>query len=189
VLEDDKKNEITTPLTNAISKNAYKEPEEEQPYIKSEESTEEQVDDSVTPTMDWEVKTVVPSEEKAKNQSATNTSGEQKEVKRFFLDEEMNEDASFEGNVKSHELTQEEQQSRTQERMERIRNYTSHLNSAEGLNELEREPAFKRRKIDLDDNVRSSEDNTSRYEVTDPSKSDNNTTLRGTNSFLHDNVD
>src|SRR5690554_8067293 len=100
--------------------------------------------------MNWEVKTVVPNEEVKKEETTTSTSGEKKEeVKRFFLDDEMDEDTSFEGNVKSNELTIEEQQRRTQERMERIRNYTSHLNSAEGLSKLEREPAFKRRKIDL----------------------------------------
>jgi len=183
VLEDEHKREITTPLTKAVAQNEYKAPEEAEPYIKSDEPEAEV--DLFASSVNWEVKTVVPSETKDES-----TPNEQKEeVKRYFLDEEMDADASFEGNVKSHELTQEEQQLRTQERMERIRNYTSHLNSAEGLNELEKEPAFKRRKIDLDDNLRSSEDNTSRYEVTDPSKSDNNTTLRGTNSFLHDNVD
>jgi len=187
VLEDENKKEITTPLTKAIAQNEYKAPEEAEPYIKPEQTELELEDDSNASTMNWEVKTVVPSQETPKEQPS---SGEQKEeVKRYFLDEEMDADASFEGNAKSHELTQEEQQLRTQERMERIRNYTSHLNSAEGLNELEREPAFKRRKIDLNDNVRSSDDHTSRYEVTDPNKSDNNTTLRGTNSFLHDNVD
>ncbi|WP_417265538.1 cell division protein FtsZ [Brumimicrobium sp.] len=191
VLEEEKKQEITTPLTSAIAQNQYKEPEEIEPYIKSNDTSNDEVDEeSSASTMNWEVKTVVPNEEVKKEETTTSTSGEKKEeVKRFFLDDEMDEDTSFEGNVKSNELTIEEQQRRTQERMERIRNYTSHLNSAEGLSELEREPAFKRRKIDLDDHVRSSDDNTSRYEVTDPKKNDNNTTLRGTNSFLHDNVD
>ena len=73
--------------------------------------------------------------------------------------------------------------------MDRIHQYTSHLKSAEGLNELETEPAFKRRKINLEDEPHSSEDNISRYEVSDDKKGDNNTTLRDTNSFLHDNVD
>nr|WP_299207180.1 cell division protein FtsZ [uncultured Brumimicrobium sp.] len=191
VLDEEKKQEITTPLTSAIAQNQYKEPEEIEPYIKSNDTSNDEVDEeSSASTMNWEVKTVVPNEEVKKEETTTSTSGEKKEeVKRFFLDDEMDEDTSFEGNVKSNELTIEEQQRRTQERMERIRNYTSHLNSAEGLSELEREPAFKRRKIDLDDHVRSSDDNTSRYEVTDPKKNDNNTTLRGTNSFLHDNVD
>jgi cell division protein FtsZ len=191
VLEDDKKKEITTPLTNATPQNEYKAPKEEEPYIKSDSELEAEAEEkSTSATMNWEVKTVVPSQDTTKEEPSVNNSDEQTEgVKRYFLDEEMDEDAAFEGSAKSHELTLEEQQRRTQERMERIRNYTSHLNSAEGLNELEKEPAFKRRKIDLDDNVRSSEDTASRYEVTDPSKSDNNTTLRGTNSFLHDNVD
>src|SRR5690554_1105033 len=105
-----------------------------------------------------------PNHEKIQETSKTSEAEtvEQKEsVKRYFLDDEMNEETAFEGNVTSHEMTQEEQQRRTQERLERIRNYTSHLNSAEGLSELEREPAFKRRKIDLDDHVRSSDDNRS----------------------------
>src|SRR5690554_3586855 len=186
VLEDDKEKEITTPLTKAVAQNQYKAPDETEPYIKSNESET----DLFGSTVNWEVKTVVPNEETVKeDQSASN---EQKdEIKRYFLDEDMEEtEASFgENTAKSGELTQEEQLMRTQERVERIRKYTSHLNSAEGLNELEKEPAFKRRKINLDDTIiHSSDDNTSRYEVSEPNKK-NNTTLRGTNSFLHDNVD
>ena len=199
ILEDEKK-EISSPLASAIAQNQYKEPKAEEPYIKSkyEKEVVDEVEEPSSPTMDWEVKTVVPTpptpsepkEEIASTASNSNEKTEKKEeVKRFFLDDEMDEDTSFEGNATSHELTQVEQQRRTQERLERIRNYTSHLNSAEGLSELEREPAFKRRKINLDDNVSSSSDTTSRYEVSDPKDSDNNTTLRGTNSFLHDNVD
>ena len=199
ILEEENKKEISTPLASAIAQNQYKEPKVEEPYIKSkDDEVVDTVEEPASPTMDWEVKTVVstpstPSEnksEQAKESTNSSETTEKKEdVKRFFLDDEMDEDTSFEGNVTSHEVTQEEQQRRTQERLERIRNYTSHLNSAEGLNELEREPAFKRRKINLDDNVSSSSDTTSRYEVSDPKNSDNNTTLRGTNSFLHDNVD
>ncbi|HLV43043.1 MAG TPA: cell division protein FtsZ [Brumimicrobium sp.] len=191
VLEDEKKAEVTTPLANPLAQNEYREPKAEEPYIKSVNNPEDETEeDSSSLTMNWEVKTVVPNQELTKEESTQNSQSEKKEeVKRYFLDDEMDAESSFEENVKSNELTLEEQQRRTHERMERIRNYTSHLNSAEGLNELEREPAFKRRKIDLDDSVRSTDNNTSRYEVTDPSKNDNNTTLRGTNSFLHDNVD
>lgn len=205
ILEDETKKEISTPLASALAQNQYIAPKVEEPYMKSkEEEVVEKFEEPAAPTMNWEVKTVVPtpvtpSEPKQdftqeanrtpEANKSTEVSEKKEEVKRFFLDDEMDEDTSFEGNATSHELTQEEQQRRTQERLERIRNYTSHLNSAEGLSELEREPAFKRRKINLDDNVSSSSDNTSRYEVSDPSNSDNNTTLRGTNSFLHDNVD
>jgi cell division protein FtsZ len=205
ILEEENKKEISTPLVSAIAQNQYKAPKVEEPYIKSkdEEEVVDKIEEPSAPTMNWEVKTVVPtpstpsptpqptsSEQKPEEaKKATETTEKKESVKRFFLDDEMDEETAFEGNVTSHELTQEEQQRRTQERLERIRNYTSHLNSAEGLSELEREPAFKRRKINLDENVSSSNDTTSRYEVSDPKNSDNNTTLRGTNSFLHDNVD
>ncbi|PKR79844.1 cell division protein FtsZ [Brumimicrobium salinarum] len=192
VLEDENKEEIKTPLTNATAKNEYKAPEDE-PYIKSEEKeapTQSETEESST--MNWNVKPINPSESTSSEERSTNEEDKQKTketVKRYFLDDEMEVEDAFEGNTQSQEVTQEEQQRRTQERMDRIRKYTSHLNSAEGLNELEREPAFKRRKIDLEDTPHSSEESTSRFEATDPNKDDNNTTLRGTNSFLHDNVD
>lgn len=198
ILEQDDKREITTPLTKAID-NKYVAPVEEEPYLKSAEHTVEdeikEEQDTSSRTFDWEVKTVVsdqPKEEVEEEKQPTDVAeadAEEKEVKRYFLDDEMDGELPFEGNVKSHELSKEEQQRRSQERMDRIRNYTSHLNSAEGLNELEKEPAFKRRNIDLEDIEHSSDDQASRFEVSDPNKSEDGTTLRGTNSFLHDNVD
>src|SRR5690554_5115504 len=142
VLEEENKKEISTPLSSAIAQNEYKEKKEEEPYIKKETEA---------------------TEEKASKETSETSSETKEEVKRFFLDDDMDEDDIAEPNQRSQELTQEEQQRRTKERLERIRNYTSHLNSAEGLNELEREPAFKRRKINLDDNVSSSDEKTSRY--------------------------
>ena len=99
----------------------------------------------------------------------------------------MEAEVSLEDVTAKTVLTPEEQQRRAQERMERIHEYTSHLKRADGIDELEREPAFKRRKIQLDDAPHSSDENISRFEIS--GDKDNNTTLRGTNSFLHDNVD
>ena len=72
--------------------------------------------------------------------------------------------------------------------MERIKNYTSQLKSSDGLDKLEKEPAFVRRNIDINEEEPSKEENNSRYEVGDKKDGDD-TTLRNTNSFLHDNVD
>ena len=137
------------------------------------------------------MKTVVSNqpEEETEAKQINIAEAEDKEVKRYFLDDELDAELPFEGNVQPHELSREEQLRRSEERMDRIRNYTSHLNSAEGINELEKEPAFKRRNIDLEDVEHSSDDQASRFEVSDPNKSEDGTTLRGTNSFLHDNVD
>ncbi|HTO37372.1 MAG TPA: cell division protein FtsZ [Brumimicrobium sp.] len=178
-------------------------PANSQEETKTEFAAEKEIENSIeletdttAPTFDWEVKTVNPApvENTEEVQAASHEveveveATEEKEVKRYFLDEEMDEEPTFEANVRTHELSREEMQKRTQERMERIRNYTNHLNSAEGLNDLERVPAFKRRNIDLGDFNHSSNDNVSRFEVSEK-KSDNDTTLRGSNSFLHDNVD
>lgn len=208
ILEQEDKREITTPLTKAVD-NVYIEPEAEEPYLKTTDDTTAKTEESSqldfeiekenTPnTFDWEVKTVLSAQgeepkdnaQEVETESAQeNEKNEEREVKRYFLDDEVDTELPFEDNVKPYELSKEEQQRRAQERMERIRNYTSHLNSAEGLNELEKEPAFKRRNIDLDDIELSSDNQNSRFEAVDPKKNEGGNTLRGSNSFLHDNVD
>jgi cell division protein FtsZ len=54
------------------------------------------------------------------------------------------------------------------------------------LNELEKEPAYLRQNIQLDNTNYSKENNISRFGI---SKDENGNNLRGNNSFLHDNVD
>ena len=182
-LEDDNKKEITTPLNKATSENTYQEDEvqEEEPYIKNDEKAEESA------SFDWEVTTAKKETSSKSGEENKKENPKEKEVKRYFLDEDMEEGASLDEST-SNKLSPEEQQKRAQERLERIQEYTSHIKSAEGLSELEKEPAFKRRKINLEDEPHSSEDTISRYEASED-KENNNTTLRGTNSFLHDNVD
>ncbi|MDB2697864.1 cell division protein FtsZ [Crocinitomicaceae bacterium] len=208
VLEDEQKKEIVTQLEKPTSTNTY-EAKVEEPYIKSVDVepsaeseltvNEEQKEEDAT--FNWEIRTVVDeveestqvsdlfessvSEEPAKAETSTDT--KEKEVKRYFLEDDMEAEASLEDVTAKTVLTPEEQQRRAQERMERIHEYTSHLKRADGIDELEREPAFKRRKIQLDDAPHSSDENISRFEIS--GDKDNNTTLRGTNSFLHDNVD
>ena len=82
--------------------------------------------------------------------------------------------------------TPEEQQKIQQERMDRLHAYTQKLKKADGLNQLEKEPAFERRNIQLDLSKPSTESSVSRYGV---SGNGENTALRSNNSFLHDNVD
>ena len=81
-------------------------------------------------------------------------------------------------------LTAEEHQKLYNERMERLHLNNQRLKSADGLSQLESEPAFKRRNISLDFSKPSTESSNSRYGV-----SGNGGTLRSNNSFLHDNVD
>ena len=64
------------------------------------------------------------------------------------------------------------------------------MKSPLGISELENEPAYKRRNIQLDDDFPRSEDsNVSKFSLGDQDENGNNLGLSGNNSFLHDNVD
>lgn len=57
----------------------------------------------------------------------------------------------------------------------------------ENLSELEREPAYKRRNIQLDDTPHSSETNLSKYQLQEDEH--RHTEIKRRNTFLHDNPD
>jgi cell division protein FtsZ len=79
----------------------------------------------------------------------------------------------------------------SEDRLDRIRKATQKLRSPLGLNEMENEPAYKRRNIDLDDIKKSSDPSVSRYTLweNEDENGDKQTGLSDNNSFLHDNVD
>ncbi len=56
-----------------------------------------------------------------------------------------------------------------------------------GLDELETEPAYKRKNVDLSDAVPSKDSEVSKYTLSDGD--DDGSELKSDNSFLHDNVD
>ena len=72
-----------------------------------------------------------------------------------------------------------------QRRRERLNNLHSKLNNPQIVNGLEEEPAYLRRKVDLEDVPHSSESSMSKWTLSDDEKPE----LKKGNSFLHDNVD
>lgn len=72
-----------------------------------------------------------------------------------------------------------------QRRRERLNNLHSKLNNPQIVNGLEEEPAYLRRKVDLEDIPHSSESAMSKWTLSDDEKPE----LKKGNSFLHDNVD
>ena len=76
---------------------------------------------------------------------------------------------------------------KSQERILRLNDLTQKMRSTSGLSDLENEPAYKRRQIKLDDVPHSSEENVSRYTLSEDEEQ--KTKLKDNNSFLHDNVD
>ena len=75
---------------------------------------------------------------------------------------------------------------RADERRRKMKDFNYKFNTAK-IDEIEKEPAYKRQGVNLDDAQHSSETNASRTSVSSDENDD--IQLRSNNSFLHDNVD
>ena len=84
-----------------------------------------------------------------------------------------------------------EYQSRVEDRLARMRELSLKLRTPNGLNDLEREPAYKRKNVTLTDSQPSVESNISRYSLTEETdeNGERQVQLKKNNPFLHDNVD
>jgi cell division protein FtsZ len=76
---------------------------------------------------------------------------------------------------------------RSKERVERLRNLSMKL-TPDGINQLENQPAYMRKNVELSSAVPSAESHVSRYTLYENDDS-RQVELRSSNSFLHDNVD
>ncbi|MBU2019129.1 MAG: cell division protein FtsZ [Bacteroidetes bacterium] len=211
-LDEENKKEIVQPLstpTQASSVSAHKTVSEviaEEPFLKSEErettfENQNQVEvqpEATTEENDLFLKT--EKDQKAINfdwdvhmsNSSNESLQEESETKKvvYNLDEE---DEEIIANVHSEEeikpmrdVSPEELQRLNQDRMARIQEFTRRLKNPNGISEFEKEPAYIRRNIQLDQSNPSQTENISRFGLNDD---ENGTSLRGNNSFLHDNVD
>lgn len=81
----------------------------------------------------------------------------------------------------------EEQLKKSKERILRLKDLSMKLRTTNGLQEMETEPAYKRKQMQLQDVQHSSESQVSRFTLS--SDPDGTTEIRPNNTFLHDNVD
>ena len=102
-------------------------------------------------------------------------------------EEAQPEMTSYQSTPEKSAENEEAQIKKTHERIRRLKELSLKIKSPGGINDLEKEPAYKRRNISLDETPHSSESNVSRYTLSEDD--DNKTNLRQNNSFLHDNVD
>jgi cell division protein FtsZ len=151
----------------------------------SSELEEEEVPQAAI-SFDWEVRNEITEEVKFEKPSEKEEKSEEK-ITRYILEDDL-EAKVIDEEVVDSTLSPEEQQRKAEERMMRIREYTSKLKKPDGIAELEQEPAFMRRKIALDDTPHSSDSNVSRYGLFS-NEENGKSGLKGNNSFLHDNVD
>ncbi len=218
VLEDEPKAEIKAPLTSPTESNVWggaKEitAEQEEPFIKKAEepvvpktsfpsnpssssapadtvkkvNLDDEVVEQSSMNFDWEIanETAPAAPENKVEEVETPVVSE---VKRYTLEDDEVEQKIEAAEETKQVLSPEEQQRKQQERMNRIHEFTSRLKKADGIIQFEKEPAYTRRNINVENGGNySSDSNSSRFSV---DKDENGETrLRGGNSFLHDNVD
>ena len=166
--------------------------EEEEPFVVKKFNLEEEVSEITEPIS-------VNSTEIQENDEVVEPSSDGKI--RFYLEDdevENNEEAVSKDqswNLESstpennNEPSIEENKELTEQRLNRIKKESQKMKSPMGITELENEPAYKRRNIQLDDFPRSDDSSVSKFTLGNQDDSKNNLGLNGNNSFLHDNVD
>ncbi len=169
---------------NATKDDAYEESETEEdgPFLKGEESPMEEEEERPA----WEP--FIRSSDKSEE--------EQPEEKKPITQEKPSfktttPDSESEGERSDEKPSREEQAERANQRLSRLRELSMRLRTPSGINELENEPAFKRKQINLDDVPHSSESSSSRFTLGEDEneEGEKRTKLRPNNGFLHDNVD
>lgn len=93
--------------------------------------------------------------------------------------------------LRNERMAPAEHQMRVEDRIAKMRELTLKLRSPNGLADLEREPAYKRKNLTLTDGPRSTDSNVSRYTLSEETdeNGERRTEIKKNNPFLHDNVD
>jgi cell division protein FtsZ len=210
VLEEEKKQEITAPLSSPFESIATAPVANvtEEPFMKQVEAPltnpfqtvetpidavaaspkttfnlydeQEEVVSATQTSMSWEVFDV---QSDAIVPTPAAPSFEQEVVKHVLEDDSQQR---VEMEMPKRILSPEEQQRKNQERVSRIQEFTSKLKKPDGLLEFENEPAFVRRNIQLQQQIPSSQEEISRFGI---GKDANGNSALRSNNFLHDNVD
>ena len=89
--------------------------------------------------------------------------------------------------LSTHSDTVQEQIDRAQKRKERLQKFNYRFRNNSVIDKAEREPAYKRQGVHLNDTVHSSEQTLSRVSLS--ANGEGTIELKSRNSFLHDNVD
>mgnify|MGYP001489373028 FL=1 len=204
-LEDAAVKEIKQPLSNPVSSSEAEAvvEEKDEPFVKTVEPTAEPVNmvDAIDLSSEELVVHDLSEDEDTKETEIENESAplsweiSETIVPEALNDTESQQDLFSEADVVKHQLDEDEEidekpsaqdhQKMTQDRVNKIQEHTAKLKNAEGISDYEKEPAFKRRSLFLD-NSKPSEEKPSRFGL---SEDENGGSDLSDNSFLHDNVD
>jgi len=200
VLEEEKKQEITAPLSSPFESiaaapqvEAAAEPfmkEVDAPLVSPFQFEERPIDavaatDKTTFNLYDEQEEVVASTQTSMSWEVFDVQAEpQQEVVKHVLEDDSIQRVEME--APRRVLSPEEQQRKNQERVSRIQEFTSKLKKPDGLLEFENEPAFVRRNIQLQQQAPSTQESISRFGI---GQDTNGVGSLRSNNFLHDNVD
>lgn len=145
-------------------------PVEAQQEIKTEEKTEEKVQEERQVTFEFEIKSRTINELAASVPTETEPPAQPVSEK-----------------TEAEKIQENEQRKKAQERILKLKELSFKLKTPTGISDLENEPAYKRRNVDLDSTPHSSESQVSRYTLSEGE--DKKIEIKPNNSFLHDNVD
>jgi cell division protein FtsZ len=204
-LEDAAVKEIKQPLSNPVSPSEAEAvvEEKDEPFVKTVEPTVEPV--NVVDAIDLSSEELVvhdlsEDEDKKETEIENESAPLSWEISETIVPEALNDadsqqDLFSEADVVKHQLDEDEEidekpsaqdhQKMTQDRVNKIQEHTAKLKNAEGISDYEKEPAFKRRSLFLD-NSKPSEEKPSRFGL---SEDESGGSDLSDNSFLHDNVD
>jgi cell division protein FtsZ len=181
------------PVTEEKQTNIIDEIQKSEPfvYIKEEKKEETKTEFTFTSVDNIEEKIVsdfivtsVTEEVKQVNNESTPS------VTEFTFNEVKDESIKLEtskADLENESVTREEQIKLAQERIRKLKEITLKMKSPEGLAALEKQTAFERKNITLENKTPSTESNVSRYTLSEGD--DKKIEIRPNNSFLHDNVD
>jgi len=179
---------VTSPSTAAVAENSDKIIRHTLEFDNSSEVEEVEEDSNphgfelkTTPSLfEFKLPTVFDAYKPAEEQQEEEAPISNEALEQFPVAEVELEEA------KKEEINFEDQLLKTKERILRLKELSMKLKSSNGLQELENEPAYKRKQKTLEDVPHSSQSQVSRFTL---SFDDGETEIRPNNSFLHDNVD
>lgn len=167
----------------------------EVPFVKMEETVIEMKSETVIEDeMDEEPKLIIREEETTSQVEfeivppISSTSEPVMNTKVYELEEKQEVRQEITGSISTGVPDNfDEHLRRSKERILKLKELSLKLKSPTGVNDLEKEPAYKRRNVRLDSTPHSSELNISRYTLSEDEEK--KAEIKPNNSFLHDNVD
>jgi cell division protein FtsZ len=179
---------IETPVAEVVQTTIIDEIQKVEPFVFIKEETQETTKEiniisSIEETQNDTDYTVTSSIEETKTVITEFTFNDVVSEETKTVSNQITEEPTFEQDV----VSREEQIKLAQDRIRKLKEITLKMKSPEGLAALEKQTAFERKNISLEQKTPSTESSVSRFTLGE--SDDKKIEIRPNNSFLHDNVD